>query len=125
MAEDTPLHFKTITEIAELIESKQLSPVELTTHMLDRIAILDGRLKSYATLTADSALSAARAAEREIQGGSYRGALHGVPIAVKDLCFTAGVRTRGGTRAQQRRVLSDIQACRTEALGGHVFKCDQ
>ncbi|MCH8186088.1 MAG: amidase [Chloroflexi bacterium] len=98
MAEDTPLHFKTIAEIAELIESKQMSPVELTTYMLDRIAALDGRLKSYATLMADSALSAAKAAEREIQGGSYRGALHGVPIAVKDLCFTAGVRTMGGTK---------------------------
>ena len=98
MAEDTPLHFKTITEVAGLIESKQMSPVELTTHMLDRIAVLDGRLKSYATLMADSALSAAKAAEREIQGGGYRGALHGVPIAVKDLCFTTGVRTMGGTR---------------------------
>ncbi len=46
MLKDTPLHFKTITEIAELIESKRLSPVELTTYMLDRIAALDGRLKS-------------------------------------------------------------------------------
>ncbi len=98
MAEGTPLHFKTITEVAELIESKQMSPVALTTYMLDRIAALDGRLKSYATLMADSALSAAKAAEREIRGGTYRGALHGVPIAVKDLCFTAGVRTMGGTK---------------------------
>ncbi len=46
MAEDTPLHFKTIAEIAELTEAKQMSPVELTTYMLDRIAALDGRLKS-------------------------------------------------------------------------------
>ena len=99
MADDSSMHFKTITEVAKLIESKQISPVELTSHMLSRIESLDARFKSYATVMADHALDAARLAEQEIQRGAYRGALHGVPIAVKDLCFTKGVRTMGGTKS--------------------------
>ena len=95
---DTPLHYQTITEIASLIQSKQLSPVELTSAILERIEALDGNLKSYATLMADSALASARTAEQEIAAGRYRGGLHGVPIAVKDLCFTIGVATMGGAR---------------------------
>ena len=101
---ETPLHFKTITDIAAKIASKQLSPVDVTTAMLQRIDQLDGQLKSYATVTAEQAMVAAQAAEREITAGKYRGPLHGVPIAVKDLCFTKGVRTMGGV----------------EVLAGHV-----
>ena len=95
-AED--LHYMSVTEVARRIEKKEISPVELTRAMLARIERIDGRLKSYATVMADQALASARARENEIQGGSYRGPLHGVPIAVKDLCFTKGVRTMGGTR---------------------------
>ncbi len=95
---ETPLHFKTITEIAEAIASKQLSPVEITTAMLARIAQLDGQLMSYATVMSEHAMAAAQKAEREINAGTYRGPLHGVPIAVKDLCFTKGVRTMGAAK---------------------------
>ena len=95
---ETPLHFRTITEISEAIASKQLSPVEITTAMLQRIDELNGRLKSYATVMADSAMAAAQKAEQEIDAGVYRGPLHGVPIAVKDLCFTKGVRTMGAAK---------------------------
>jgi amidase len=84
---------------AALIQSQQLSPVEVTRALLERIAQLDGRYKSYATVMADHALEAAEVAERDIRAGIYRGPLHGVPVAVKDLCFTKGVRTMGGTRA--------------------------
>ncbi len=101
---ETPLHFKTITEISEEIAAKQLSPVDVTAAMLQRIGELDGQLKSYATVTAEQAMAAAQTAEREINAGKYRGSLHGVPIAVKDLCFTKGVRTMGGV----------------EVLAGHV-----
>lgn len=94
----TPLHWLTITELAPLLASKQLSPVEVTRALLERIDRLDGRYHAYATVMADSALEEARAAEREIMAGSYRGRLHGVPVAVKDLCFTKGVRTMGGCK---------------------------
>ena len=95
---ESPIHYKTITEIAGSIRSGQLSPVEITQSVLDRINALDGHLKSYATLMADHALLGARRAEREIANGNYRGPLHGIPIAVKDLCFTSGVRTMGGSK---------------------------
>ena len=94
---EIPLHFKTITEVSELIRSKHISPTEVTTTILDRIDRLDSHLKSYATVTADHAIIAAQKAEAEITSGTYRGPLHGVPIAVKDLCFTEGVHTMGGT----------------------------
>jgi amidase len=93
-----PLHYLSLSEVARLIEAKEISPVELTQMMLNRIHTLDVRLHSYATVMADEALAAARAAEREIQSGNYRGPLHGVPIAVKDLCYTKGVPTRGGLK---------------------------
>ena len=95
---ETALHFRTITEIAEGIASKQLSPVDVTTAMLERINQLDGQLMSYATVMAEQAMTAAQEAEREINAGTYRGPLHGVPIAVKDLCFTKGVRTMGAAK---------------------------
>ena len=95
---DTPLHYQTIVEVGTRLRSRELSPVELTTAILERIEALDGGLKSYATVMADSALASARAADREIAAGNYRGGLHGVPIAVKDLCFTTGVATMGGAQ---------------------------
>ena len=99
-----PLHFKTITEVSELIKGKHISPVEVTTAILDRIDQLDSNLKSYATVMADHAIMAAQKAEAEITAGTYRGALHGVPVAVKDLCFTKGVHTMGGTQVLAEHV---------------------
>jgi amidase len=92
------VHYLGLSEVALLIGAGKISPVELTQRMLDRIRALDGRLHSYATVMADSAQAAARLAEREIRSGNYRGPLHGVPIAVKDLCYTKGVRTMGGMK---------------------------
>ena len=101
---ETPFHFRTITEIAEGIASKQLSPVDVTTAMLERIERLDGQLKSFATVMTEQAMAAAQEAEREIDAGTYRGPLHGIPIAVKDLYFTKGVRTMGAAKVLANHV---------------------
>ena len=95
---DVPIHYKPITELAGLIRSKSISPVEVTAEILQRIGQLDGRFKSYATVMTEHAELAAKKAEQEITGGHYRSLLHGVPVAVKDLCFTNGVRTMGGCK---------------------------
>jgi amidase len=96
---DGPLHFASLTDVAGLIESGGLSSVELTELMLARIETIDSRLMSYATLMADHAREAARSADEEILAGRYRGPLHGIPVAVKDLCYTRGVSTMGGSGA--------------------------
>lgn len=90
-----PLHYLSLAEMGRRIASGQISPVTITQQTLARIARVDPVLKSYATLMADQALADARAAE--IGAGTYRGPLHGMPIGVKDLCYTKGVRTMGGT----------------------------
>jgi len=91
------LHYKTIAELAPLIRDGKLSSVELTESQLARIEQLDDRLKSYATVMAERARAQARAADAEIATGNYRGVMHGIPVAVKDLCATDGVRTMGGS----------------------------
>ena len=93
----SPLYFLTITELAGSIREKQVSPVAVTEAMLSRIEALDGRYNSYATVMADHAMESAQRAENEIAAGRYLGPLHGVPVAVKDLCFTRGVPTMGDT----------------------------
>ncbi len=90
------LHYRSIAEIAPLLQNCSLSPVEVTRRQLERIKQIDGSIRSYATVMAESAMAQAKVAEQEISAGHYRGPLHGVPIAVKDLCATRGVRTMGG-----------------------------
>lgn len=92
----TDWHYLEAVEIGRRIQSKEISSVEATKAQLDRIAKLDGKLGSYAHLMADAALAEAGRADAEIASGHVRGPLHGVPIAVKDLCWTQGVRTAAG-----------------------------
>ena len=82
-----------LLEVAPHIERGDISPVELTEAMLTRISELDGKIKSYLLITEDLALRQARDAEVEITGGHYRGPLHGMPIALKDLVNTQGIPT--------------------------------
>ncbi len=95
---DSELHFLGIAETARLIESKKLSPVELVEAMLSRIAALEPQLNAYITVTTDVARKQARAAEQEIVHGNYRGPLHGIPFALKDIYNTKGILTSGGSR---------------------------
>ena len=90
-------HYQSIHDISPHLRSRAVSPVELTRHMLDRIASLDPKLRAYATVTAEIAMEQAEQAEKELASGDWRGPLHGVPIAVKDLCATRGIPTMGGS----------------------------
>ena len=94
----TDLAFMTIAEAARRIEHKELSPVELTTALIRRAEALDPQLNAYLLPSFGRALDQARAAEREIAGGRYRGPMHGVPFGLKDIYATAGIRTTGHSK---------------------------
>jgi aspartyl-tRNA(Asn)/glutamyl-tRNA(Gln) amidotransferase subunit A len=92
----------TIAESSRRIARRELSPVELTQAALERIERLNPRLNAFITVLGDQAIEIAKAAEREIMAGKIRGPLHGIPIALKDLCATRGIRTTAGSK-----ILSD------------------
>src|SRR5437867_10330253 len=95
---DATLVRLSLAEAADLIQRRALSPVELLEAVLARIALVDARLNAFTTLVpVEEARAAARAAEREIAAGTYRGPLHGIPAGVKDLLDTAGLRTTYGS----------------------------
>ena len=94
----------TIESVAPLIRRKKISPVELTRFFLDRIERLQPSINAYITVTADAALAQARMAEAEIVRGRYRGPLHGIPVSLKDLFYTRGVRTTAGSKILRRFV---------------------
>ena len=98
------LHFMTIAEMATAIESKKISPVDLTEALLQRIESIDPQLNAFVTVTGDQALAAARQAEAEIAAGRYRGPMHGIPFALKDIYDTKGVLTAGGSRTAENRI---------------------
>jgi amidase len=98
------LHYLSLDEVARRLKARKVSSVETTQAILDRIAKLDPKLKSYATLTTERALADAAARDSELAAGKSRGALHGVPIAVKDLCNTAGIATAAGMAIHRAHV---------------------
>ena len=97
-------HYLSLDEVARRLKARKLSSVEATQAMLDRIDKLDPKLKSYATLTPERALADAARLDAETAAGKSRGPLHGVPIAVKDLCNTEGVPTAAGMAIQRGHV---------------------
>ena len=90
--------FMSATDLAVAIRSKKLSPVEVVEAVLSRIGVLNPRLNAYCTVTAETARVEARASEAAVMRGDPLGPLHGVPISVKDLVITRGVRTTFGSR---------------------------
>ncbi len=90
--------FLSVTELSKRIRARQLSPVELTESYLERSRTIGPKLNAYATLTPDLALKQAHAAEKEIAAGKYRGPLHGIPYAAKDLLAVKGYPTTWGAR---------------------------
>ena len=93
MSTTTNLATLSIGQLSTAIKAGELSPVELTELMLTRVNALNPALKAFNTVTGEQALAQAQAAEQEISGGNYRGPLHGIPIGLKDLLYTKGVRT--------------------------------
>ena len=89
------LPYESLTTVSDLIRRKRLSSAEVTEALLRRIVQLDGQYRSYATVLPERALTRAKAADAEIARGLWRGPLHGVPIAVKDLCYTTFAPTSG------------------------------
>ncbi len=87
-----------LEEVSQLIAFREISPVDVTKAVLERIDRLNPTLNAYMTVTGEAALAAAAAAEREIAAGEYRGLLHGVPVGIKDLFQTKGVRTTAGSK---------------------------
>jgi aspartyl-tRNA(Asn)/glutamyl-tRNA(Gln) amidotransferase subunit A len=96
--EASELCYTSLRGLATLIQRQEVSPVEATQAMVDRVEKFDRQLNSFITLLRDEAFTQARAAEQEIRAGRYRGPLHGIPIAVKDLYYTKGIRTTAGSK---------------------------
>lgn len=92
-----PLFFKNLFEVAEMIRKGETTSVAITRNILDRIATVDPHFQSYIHVCRDRALDRAVAADAEMGNGIFRGPLHGIPIAVKDLCYTTFAPTRAGT----------------------------
>ena len=116
----TNLYNLTIREASALLKSGQLSPVELTQSFLDRIEATDDRLHSFIIVLKEQALDYARLAEAEIRRGDYKGPLHGIPFALKDLYDTAGITTTSGSKVDIDRVPTEdaTTTARLKAAGG-------
>jgi Asp-tRNA(Asn)/Glu-tRNA(Gln) amidotransferase A subunit family amidase len=109
------ISFLPLSELAKRIESKKLSPVEVAQHFLDRSEKLGPHFNAYAQLTPETAMDQARAAEKEIRRGHYRGPLHGIPYAAKDLLAVKGIPTTWGAKPYANQVF-DYDAAVIEHL---------
>jgi aspartyl-tRNA(Asn)/glutamyl-tRNA(Gln) amidotransferase subunit A len=115
-------NLETIAELVPRLRQKEVSPVELTRACLDRIEKLNPALNAFITVISESALAEARAAESEISRGEWRGPLHGIPVALKDLIDTAGTRTTAGSALFEHRVpAEDAEVVRRLRQAGAVI----
>ena len=113
---------QSISQVSELLRAGSVSPVELTEDCLARIKKLNPRLNAFITVTGDLARAQSRQAEAEIRGGDWRGPLHGVPLALKDLIDTAGVRTTAASSLFKDRVpTEDAEVVRRLKAAGAVL----
>jgi aspartyl-tRNA(Asn)/glutamyl-tRNA(Gln) amidotransferase subunit A len=111
-----------LAEVSLALQKKEVSPVELTGACLERIERLNPRLNAFITVTTDSALEEARKSEAEILRGEWKGPLHGVPLAVKDLIETAGVRTTAASAVLKDYVpAADAEVIRRLKAAGAVL----
>jgi aspartyl-tRNA(Asn)/glutamyl-tRNA(Gln) amidotransferase subunit A len=112
----------TLTEAAAQIRARKLSPVELTRECLERIEHLNPSLNAFIMVTADLALQQSRRAEAEIAKGNYRGALHGIPIGLKDLFDTAGIPTTAASNQYRDRIpTEDAEVVRRLKQAGAII----
>jgi len=112
----------TLSEASQLVHAKKISPVELTRACLARIEQLNPKLNAFITVTSDSALAEARAAEEEIHRGHWKSSLHGIPLALKDLLDTAAVRTTAASNLFKDRVpTKDAEVVRRLKAAGAVL----
>src|SRR5215472_8455170 len=114
--------FATISDLWPQVRRGEISPVEITRECLRRIEKLNPALNAFITVTAESALHEARTAEAEIARGDWRGPLHGIPISLKDLIDTAGVRTTSASALHEKRIPhEDAEVVRRLRAAGAVI----
>lgn len=113
---------RSIAEVAEKVRQREISPVDLVRECLEQIERLNPTLNGFITATADSALAEAKKAEQEIQSGKWRGPLHGIPIGLKDLIDTAGIRTTAASAVFRDRIpTEDADVVKKLKTAGAVF----
>src|SRR5919204_2281894 len=117
------LVWRSALDLTELVRTKQVSPVEITEAVLERIATLNPRLAAFCLVADDHARRAAREAEIAVVKREPLGALHGVPISIKDVIFTRGLRTTGGSRLFADAVPDEdsVAVGRVRAAGGVIL----
>ena len=112
----------TIENLSRRIRAREVSPTELTHDCLDRIAKLNPTLNAFITVLAESALEEARRAEQEIFRGKYRGPLHGIPLGLKDIIDTAGIRTTAASALFKDRIpAQDAEVVRRLRADGAII----
>ena len=111
-----------LSEASRAVQKKEVSPVELTRACLERIERLNPRLNAFITITGAAALEAARKAEAEIARGEWKGPLHGIPLAVKDLIETAGVKTTAASAVLKENIpTADAEVIRRLKSAGAIL----